>query len=290
MLSIPVEYPTDWSDYDLIDSGNGEKLETIQGFTLVRPDPRALWKKRAPIELWQNADAVFLRSDDLSGKWTIRKDPPNPWKVRYKDITFTLRPTAFKHIGLFPEQASNWKWIADRITGKNMKVLNLFAYTGGATLAAAAAGATVTHVDSAKSALDWAHENADASSIPENKIRWICDDAYAFVLREGRRGNTYDGIIMDPPLFGRGNKGQVWKLAENLPKLLDACRDIMSADISFFLLNAYTADLSSLVLSHLLEDLFRDKKGTVTSGELAFKERVGGRLLPSGIFARWCKV
>lgn len=287
MVSIPVEYPTDWTDYELIDSGDGEKLETVGGYTLVRPDPRALWKKQAPIARWQDADAVFVRSDEMSGKWNLRTSPPEPWIIRYKHFAFTLRPTGFKHIGVFPEQASNWNWITSHIVKKPLKVLNLFAYTGGATLAAAAAGAVVTHVDSAKGAIDWAHENARVSGIRENAVRWIHDDAYAFVLREVRRGSLYDGIIMDPPLFGRGNKGQVWKLTDNLPKLLTACRDLISPDFQFFLLNAYTADLSSLVLHHLVSDVFKDRNGSVTSGELAYKESFGERLLPSGIFARW---
>jgi len=207
--------------------------------------------------------------------------------VRYDRLTFILRPTEFKHVGVFPEQAVNWLWLTKTIGGKPLNVLNLFAYTGGATMAAAAAGAKVTHVDAVKSTIDWAHENIRASNLVDKPVRWIEEDAYKFVLRESRRGSTYDGIIMDPPRFGRGTKGEVWKLEDDLPKLVNACISILSPNPTFFLLNAYTADLSSIAVANLLTSAMSRHKGTVSFGELALKESSSGRLLPNGIFARW---
>lgn len=286
MAAIQIEYPTDWSDYSLIDSGQGEKLETFGGYTLVRPDPRALWQKHTP-GVWANADASYKRTDPKSGLWETKKEPPVDWRVQYKELTFLLRPTEFKHVGVFPEQAVNWNWLTDTISGKPLKILNLFAYTGGATMAAAQAGAHVTHVDAAKSALDWAHENVRASGLGEKPIRWIEEDVMKFVTREHKRGNTYDGIVMDPPRFGRGTKGEIWKLEDGLPRLLDSCMAVLSAKPSFLLINAYTADISSIVLGNMLTDFKKRSGGTVTFGELALKESSGGRLLPNGIFARW---
>jgi len=265
MLSISIEYPTDWKDYELIDSGQGEKLERFGPNTIARSDPRALWQKRAP------------------DQWSIARPlPPNPFRISYKKLTFILRATEFKHVGIFPEQAINWNWISQH---RPLNVLNLFAYTGAATLAAASTGAHVTHVDSVRSTITWARENAAASNLRSTPIRWIEEDAYKFVLREGRRGSTYDAIIMDPPRFGRGSKGEVWKVEEDLPKLIDACKTILSQKPTFFLINAYTADFSSLVLHHMLGGIM--DWGKLEHGELALKETVGGRLLPNGIFARW---
>lgn len=278
MNSISIEYPADWTDYELIDSGEGEKLERFGSYMLVRPDPRAIWAKSSP-SAWSNADAMYRRADTKTGQWHIKKPTPTPWNIAYNDLTFTLRPTEFKHVGVFPEQAVNWQWLKKVIGGKSCKVLNLFAYTGGATMAAAAAGAHVTHVDAVKSAIDWAHENVRASNLTDKPIRWIEEDAFRFIMREGKRGSKYDGIIMDPPRFGRGTKGEVWKLEDDLPKLVTACKTILSPSPIFMLLNAYTADLSSIALGNLL--------GTSEFGELALKESQTNRLLPSGIFARW---
>jgi len=277
METITIETPTDWKEYELIDSGDGMKLEKFNGYTVARPDPRAIWKPTKPD--W-NADAMFTEDH-----WETKKSPPSPWTVSYKKLTFTLRPTSFKHVGVFPEQATNWNWITEQIHGDNIKILNLFAYTGGATMAAAAAGATVTHVDASKSTIDWAHENVIASELKDTPIRWIEEDAMKFVTREAKRGNTYDGIILDPPRFGHGTKGELWKIEEDLPKLLIEIKKILAPQPRFILLNAYTADLSPLVLHHLLADIM--KGGTVTFGELALEESTGKRLLPNGIFARW---
>lgn len=259
MDTIQIEYPTDWTDYELIDSGGGQKLERFGKYTIARTDPRAIWNPR-------------------THNWTSDILPAR-WNIHYKHLTFILKPTSFKHVGVFPEQSVNWNWLTDTINGKPLKILNLFAYTGGSSMAAAAAGGRVTHVDAAKSAIDWAHENVRVSNLADKPIRWIEEDAYKFVLREKKRGNTYDGIILDPPRFGRGTKGEVWKLEDDLPKLVNACRDILSSNPAFMLVNAYTADLSSVAISNLL--------GTKNFGELALRESAGGRLLPSGIFARW---
>ena len=289
MLSISLEYPADWKDYELLDSGDGMKLERFAGYTIARPDPRAFWQKSLGDDNWSNADAIYIRASATEGHWNIKKTPPTPWHLHYETITFSLRPTEFKHIGVFPEQAVNWQWLKDVIGGKPLQVLNLFAYTGGATIAAARAGAHVTHVDSVKSVIEWAKENARLSNVSNNALRWIEDDVYKFVLREERREKKYDGIILDPPRFGRGTKGEVWKLETDLPRLLRACIDIFSDNPKFFLINAYTADISSIVLRSMVEDLTRPFGGTITSGELALKENSRDRLLPSGIFCRWKK-
>lgn len=287
METISIEYPVDWTEYELIDTGNGEKLERYGTYTLVRPDPRALWPKQLPEDLWNSANATYRRSDPKTGVWSVQTPPPKPWHVHYRNLTFTLRPTEFKHVGVFPEQAVNWLWLEKIIAGQPLNILNLFAYTGGASMAAAAAGAQVTHLDAVKSSISWANDNVKASHLEKAYIRWIEEDAMKFVLRESKRGNTYDGIIMDPPKFGRGTKGEVWKLEYNLPKLLNACSQILSPSPVLFLINTYTADISSVALQNLMGSMFRDKGGTITSGELALKESKSGRLLPSGIFARW---
>jgi len=286
MTDITTLYPTDWQEYELIDSGDGMKLERFGKYIVARPDPRALWKK-SDEKSWNSADATFVRTSSTDGNWNIKNNPPDPWKVSYKHLSFILKPTSFKHVGVFPEQSVNWNWLADQINGAPLKVLNLFAYTGGATLASAAAGATVTHVDAVKSAIDWANENLAASGLKDKPVRWIEEDAMKFVMREAKRGNTYDGIILDPPRFGHGAKGELWKIEEDLPKLFTEIEKILSPNPKFILLNAYTADLSPLVLHHLLADVTKGE--TITFGELTLKESIGGRLLPNGIFARWSR-
>jgi len=287
MDTIAIEYPTDWTDYELLDTGDGEKLERFGSYTMVRPDPRTLWTKNLPDEQWSAAAATYKRLDPKSGLWETKQSPPNPWVIRYRSLSFTLRPTEFKHVGVFPEQAVNWNWLMELIQGKPLRILNLFAYTGGATMAAAAAGAQVTHVDAVKSAIDWANQNMHTSNIGDKQVRWIEEDAYKFVLREQRRGNTYDGIILDPPRFGRGSKGEVWKLSEDLPKLLTACAAILSRKPEFMLLNAYTADLSAIAFANMMGSVMEKHAGNVGYGELALKESASSRLLPNGIFVRW---
>lgn len=285
--TIPVLAPNDWTDYELIDSGNGRKLERFGTYVIARPDPRAIWSALAPNSIWENADASYIRKSNDDGYWNIKTSPPTDWNITYDNLHFTLKPTSFKHVGVFPEQAVNWKWIQSRISGEKLRVLNLFAYTGGATMAALSEGAIVTHVDSAKSAIDWAKANALASGLGKNPVRWIEDDALKFVQREIRRSNTYDAIILDPPRFGRGPKGETWKIEADLPELLNGCKALLSKDPCFILVNAYTADLSSIVLGNMLTGIVG--KG-VTFGELALKETTGGRLLPNGIFARWSAI
>lgn len=287
-MTIPIEYPTDWETYELIDSGEGEKLERFNTYTLVRPDPRAIWMKHSP-DAWNRADANFRRTDPKTGEWIVKTPPPIPWTLTYKKIEFILRPTEFKHVGVFPEQAVNWDWLAGVIAHRPLKVLNLFAYTGGATMAALSAGASVTHVDAAKSTITWAKENLAASGLSAKPVRWIEDDVMKFIQREAKRGNTYDGIIMDPPRFGHGVKGEVWKLEHDLPDLYNAAVSILSPGAEFMLLNAYTADISSVVLSNLFDRVRANRGGSLTTGELALKETLSGRLLPNGIFSRWLR-
>ncbi len=286
MTNSQILVAKEWKDYELIDSGEGEKLERFGAYIMARPDPRAIWNK-GDVTLWKRADAVF--ADE---KWSFRSDPPTDWRVNYKDMKFKLRPTDFKHVGIFPEQAVNWEWIAEKLKAQNsninsnlkFKILNLFAYTGGATMAAALAGGMVTHVDASRPAMMWASENALLSGITKDKIRWIQDDAMKFVQREIRRGVKYDAIIMDPPRFGRGTAGEVWKLEEDLPKLVWAVKQLLSPTPLFWLINGYTADLSHMALKNLLGDAMCTE---AESGELGLVESAKGRIMPAGIWARW---
>lgn len=288
MIALPILSPDDWTDYELMDSGNGMKLERFGAYSVARPDPRAIWNPRLPQEVWNNAEAQYIRSSKTDGHWSSRVPPPLPWLVHYRHLTFRLEPTSFKHIGIFPEQAVNWMWLEETIAKRPLSILNLFAYTGAASVAAALAGGRVTHLDSVKSTLTWAHENARLNHVNQQLIRWIEDDAMKFVLREAKRGNTYDGIILDPPRFGRGTKGEVWKLLDDLPRLLTACATILSPKPKFLLVNAYTADISAVALGQLVQSIMKPFAGSVSYGELALKESgENGRLLPSGIFARW---
>jgi 23S rRNA (cytosine1962-C5)-methyltransferase len=281
----------EWQDYTLLDSGNEQKLEKFGNIHVVRPDPRAIWNHHLPDFEWTNADAQFSGNKNPNGKeqWYFKNPLPNPWLLRYKKIVFSMKPTEFKHLGIFPEQSINWDWLTEIINNRPLQILNLFAYTGGATMACTLSGAHVTHVDSIKNTIFWAKENVALSHIPDTAIRWIIDDAYAFVLREGRRGKTYDGIILDPPRFGRGPKGEVWKLSVNLPQLLSACSKILSKNPNFLLLNAYTADLSHYAIHNLVGDTMKQYNGTTVSGELCIKESNSQRLLPNGLYVRWIK-
>ena len=274
-----------WTDYELLDSGEGVKLERWGQYVSVRPEPRAIWNKSTPEE-WKKADAEYGGEE-----WKFRSSPPEDWVIGYGQMKFRLKPTDFKHTGVFPEQAVNWEWIKEQIISHesrspNPKILNLFAYTGGATMAAAMAEAHVTHVDASRPVMMWASENCRLAGVAKEKLRWIQDDALKFVQREGLRNEKYDGIIMDPPRFGRGASGEVWKLEDHLPKLVWAAKKILSPAPLFFLINAYTADLSSVALGNLLGDALGNT-GRVECGELGLKESLGGRILPAGIFARW---
>ncbi|MFA6414586.1 MAG: class I SAM-dependent methyltransferase [Candidatus Paceibacterota bacterium] len=276
-----------WSDYELLDSGENMKLERFGEVVVARPETQALWQKQRP-ELWDSADATFA-FHDKKGSWDIRKPVPESWPVAWEGAQFLARLTSFKHTGIFPEQAPNWAWCAERISKlEKPNVLNLFGYTGVASLVAAQAGAFVTHVDASKQSLDWAHENSRLSHIPEDTIRWILDDALAFAKREARRGAKYDGIILDPPAFGRGAKGEVWKIEEDLPPLLEALKEILSEKPgSFFIINGYAAGYAPRSFTQAVESTFGETAGE--SGELFIKESGGERVIPAGIYVRFVR-
>lgn len=311
---ILITKPT--AGYALVDSGEGEKLERFGVFTLARPDPQALWAKSASAETWQKAQGVFSRETAKENKikdgktkdektknektekssWKMKIGIPERWQIALGGLQFWIKPSMFKHVGIFPEQVGNWDWLREVIAGRksvNVKsgekisVLNLFGYTGGATLAVAQAGAEVCHVDGSKTAITWAKENADISGLSGKPIRWILDDALAFVKREVKRGNKYDGIIMDPPVFGRGPDGEVWKIEENLLQLVELCKQIMTPKPLFFLINGYAAGYSAIALQNILKKLTDGWDGEIEVGELTIEEEKTGRLLPAGIFGRW---
>lgn len=281
LLTLP------WNDYELLDSGGGMKLERFGEFILARPETQALWKKQKP-ELWEAAHAEFS-FHDKKGEWDMKKPVPESWQMTRGNLTFLARLTSFKHTGVFPEQEPNWTWIRERVQKLGApNVLNLFGYTGIATLAAAEAGASVTHVDASKQSLDWAHENARRSHIPEDKIRWILDDAFAFAKREVRREAKYDGIILDPPAFGRGAKGEVWKIEEDLPKLFATLKDILSDKPgSFLLVNGYAAGYAPRSFAQAVESAFGDTNGEC--GELFIQETSSSRVVPAGIYVRFVR-
>ena len=278
-----------WKDHEVLDCGDGEKLERWGDILLRRPDPQAIWPAQDP-SLWAGAHARYRRSHEGGGSWEFIRPLPESWTVRYRDLSFLVRPTGFKHTGLFPEQAVNWDWMRSLIRKRpGMKVLNLFGYTGGATCACAKEGAFVTHVDAAKGMVQWAGENRKLCGIPEDRVRWIVDDAIKFVAREKRRGNTYDGILMDPPSYGRGPGGEVWKLERELYPLVSACADILSEDACFMLVNSYTTGLQSAVLMDMLQyAAARGRGGRVESGEVVLPVRTGG-VLPCGACGRWTR-
>ena len=280
---------SDWKDYEVIDTGDGEKLERWRDVILRRPDPQAIWPKQSP-KLWEKADAWYHRSTKGGGEWEFFRKLPDRWTVRHEDLTFYVRPTGFKHTGLFPEQAANWTWMRDLIRRddrKDLKILNLFGYTGGATLACAAAGAHVTHVDAAKGMVLWAKENRELGRLPETSFRWIVEDALRFVQREIRRGNRYDGILMDPPSYGRGPAGEVWKLENELYGLIETSAQALSEEPLFFLVNSYTTGFQASVLSNMLEKcVVRRYGGSVDSEELCLPVTTGGGL-PCGASGRW---
>ncbi|MHB0865407.1 MAG: class I SAM-dependent methyltransferase [Minisyncoccota bacterium] len=276
-----------WSDYELLDSGENMKLERFGDIIVARPETQALWKKERP-ELWESAHAVFA-FHDKKGAWDIKKSVPESWELSWHDVRFTAALTGFKHTGVFPEQAPNWEWSKTQIEKfKEPKVLNLFGYTGIASVVAAKAGAKVTHVDASKQSLDWAHDNARRSGIGEDAIRWILDDALAFAKREARRGTSYEGIILDPPAFGRGAKGEVWKIEEALPELLDTLRTGLSeAPGSFFLLNGYAAGYAPRSFAQAVESAFGVTNGE--SGELYIREAQSERVVPAGVSVRFTR-
>ena len=279
-----------WKDYEVLDTSNGEKLERWGDYFLVRPDPQVLWDTPKKLRQWKKPNGHYHRSHKGGGQWEFF-DLPKTWDIQYKELKFHLQPFSFKHTGLFPEQAVNWDWFSDKIRKANrpVKVLNLFAYTGGATLAAAAAGASVTHVDASKGMVTWAKENLQTSGLGDRKVRFIVDDVVKFVEREIRRGNKYDAIIMDPPSYGRGPKGEVWQIEEKLYGLVELCTKVLSDNPLFFLINSYTTGLSPIILEHILDATVakKAKGGKIYGGEIGIPTSKDGKVLPCGIFGRW---
>ncbi|MES2437340.1 MAG: class I SAM-dependent methyltransferase [Patescibacteria group bacterium] len=287
-MDFKIEITKPEAGYELLDSGEGEKLERYGDIIVSRPDPQALWKRSLPETEWKKAKAVFLRTSE-NARWEKSSDVPERWEIELAGLKFWIRPTTFKHTGLFPEHVPNWNWIQDKVknAGRPIKVLNLFGYTGGATLAAAQAGAEVVHVDGSKTALTWARENAEISGLSEKPIRWILDDARVFVHREIKRGNKYDAIIMDPPAFGHGADKEVWKIEDDLLPLLEECKQILSDQPLFFIINGYASGYSAIAYKNNLDELMKAWKGKIEIGELTIQETSSQKLLPSGIFARW---
>lgn len=285
-----IKVSNEWKDYECISAGNGEKLERWGNVVFRRPDPQAMWPIKHN-ELWKNPDGFYHRSEKGGGYWEFKKQLPEFWTVKYKELTFKVSPTNFKHTGLFPEQAANWDFSINKIKNANrpIKVLNLFAYTGGATMAASFAGAVeVVHVDASKGMTEWAKENMRLCGLENNKIRFIVDDCLKFVEREARRGNKYDVIIMDPPSYGRGPNGELWKFEHNLYNLINACLKILSDKPLFFLINAYTTGISSTVLLNILKTTLEPiYGGKIEAGEIGLPITDNNLVLPCGIYGRW---
>ena len=285
-----MEVAKNWKDYKIIDMANGQKLEKWGKYILSRPDPQIIWKDKTYSEEWKKADAIYSRSKTGGGSWKYNKKLPDNWQIKYKELTFNIKPMGFKHTGLFPEQAVNWDWMIDKIkkAKRKIKVLNLFAYTGGATVACLYAGASVCHVDSSKGMVSWAKENVQSSGLADKEIRYIVDDVNKFVAREIRRGNKYDAIIMDPPSYGRGTNGEVWQFENNIYDLVELCKQVLSDKPLFFLINSYTTGISSTVLADILNLTIGKKyKGQVSSGEVGLQMENSKLILPSGIYGRW---
>ncbi len=278
-----------WKDYEVIDTSCGEKLERWGNYILVRPDPQVIWNTEKRAEEWRKCNGHYHRSNKGGGSWEFH-NMPDVWQINYKNLKFNLQPFKFKHTGLFPEQAVNWEWSGQKIknAGRSIKVLNLFAYTGGATIAAAAAGASVTHVDASKGMVTWAKENLAASGLSNAPVRWIVDDCVKFVERETRRGNKYDAIIMDPPSYGRGPKGEIWKIEEKIQPFIQLCAKLLSDTPLFFLINSYTTGLQPAVLSYMAElELVKRYGGRAEAQEIGLPVTSNGLILPCGASARW---
>ncbi|MEE0839919.1 MAG: class I SAM-dependent methyltransferase [Acutalibacteraceae bacterium] len=285
-----MRFTEDFKDYELIDAEGGERLERWKDIILIRPDPQVIWQGERKNPLWKNAHAVYHRSSSGGGYWEPLKKVPDVWSVNYNDLIFRLKPMGFKHTGLFPEQSVNWKFMQKKIRSadRNISVLNLFAYTGGATVACLKAGATVTHVDASKGMVSWAKENAVASGLSDRPVRWLVDDCLKFVKREIRRGNKYDGIVMDPPSYGRGPNGEVWKLEQQIGELLTEVGKILSDKPLFFVLNSYTGGLSPTILNYMVKTLIApNNRGTVFTDEIGLKITDRDIVLPCGNTTIW---
>jgi 23S rRNA (cytosine1962-C5)-methyltransferase len=290
---IIVSSARDWNDYELLDSGDGQKLERFGKYTFIRPEAQAVWGKGLRSEAWNKADAVFQTTmEENGGHWIFKQTIPENWVMRYKELKFKVQTSASRHLGVFPEQAVHWDWVSNAISISQhpLKVLNLFGYTGLATLAAAKAGAQVTHIDASKKAVAWARENQSLSELTGSPVRWIVDDALKFVDREIRRGSLYDGIILDPPKFGRGPKGEVWEFFKMLPDLLTACKKALHPKGQFLIVTAYAVKSSALTLHGALNDMTVLRGGELEVGELVTQEKSAGRLVSTAIYARWSKI
>lgn len=276
-----------WNEYQLLDSGNKKKLERFGKYILQRPEDQAIWKPKQPQSLWENVHAILTPNRT----WTVLKEIEDKWIMKFENLSFTARLTSFGHLGVFPEQSDHWNLINDQIkkADRMLNVLTIFGYTGIATLTAAAAGAKVTHVDASKPAINWAVENQKLSGLEQKPIRWLLDDGLKFVKREVRRGNKYDGIVIDPPKFGRGPKGEVWKFEDDFVELLENCKQLLSPNPEFFIITAYAISLSSTSLGTALSELMKQHQGKTEYGELGLSEQESSRFLPQAIFARWSK-
>ena len=294
MPEINILASPDWKDYTLLDSGNGLKLERFGRYTFVRPEVQALWAPSLPASRWEAAEAVFQPTGEESGgHWLRRKPIPEQWEMVYGDLRFTVMTTPGRHLGVFPECAAHWDWMGAQIaserkaSNREIRVLNLFGYTGLATLAAARAGAQVTHVDASPKVIAWARQNQELSGLVEKPVRWIVDDALKFVQREARRNALYDGLILDPPKFGRGPKGEVWEFYRLLPELLQACSQVLPRQPAFLVLTAYAIQASALTIYNAMAELLAGRSGDLTTGELISIDQSGGRYLSHAIFVRW---
>lgn len=288
-----MRYTTDWKDYELIDCSSGEKLERWENQILVRPDPQVIWKSKRKNKLWYNPNARYERSRSGGGEWNVFRKMPSVWQVKYKDLVFNIKTMGFKHTGLFPEQAVNWDYTREVIRNsgrRDVKVLNLFAYTGGATVACLKEGASVVHVDASKGMVLWAKENVEASGLKDKPVRFIVDDCIKFVQREIRRGNKYDIIILDPPSYGRGPKGEIWHLEDSLYDFITLIKEVLSDEPLMVLLNSYTTGLSASVMKYILDDIIvKEKGGSVTADEIGLPVSSNGEVLPCGATAIWMK-
>lgn len=302
MQNFSIITPEGWSDYKLLDSGDGERLEQFGDFTIARPDPQILWSKSLSESEWRKADAVFERTFEDKGNWKVFKRLPEEWEVHWRDLTLMARLSPFKHTGIFPEQSAHWAWFRELLENRMKEqnsdnrphVLNLFAYTGGASIVAAKTGAKVTHVDASRASIGWAKKNQAASGLDERSIRWILDDVVTFMEREARRGSKYDAIIMDPPVYGHGPSGERWDFKKSFPVLLDLCHQVLAEKPLFMLINAYAVSTSAITIGNVLSEVMQDKAGEVSVGELAIrqeaaKDATGSSevLLSTGIWTRW---
>lgn len=280
-----------WEDYELLDSGNGQRLERFGKYTLIRPDPQIIWKPTLSHDIWNKSDAIFEKTSGDKGNWINKNRIPEKWLLKYKNISFWAKLTPFKHTGIFPEQSLQWDWINEKInnSGREDNILNLFGYTGIASLVAASQGAKVTHLDASRPAISWMRENQEASGLTDKPIRIFIDDALKFTGREIKRGVRYDGIIMDPPIYGHGPSGEKWDFNKDFPRLLENCRQLLSDNPLFILINAYAISSSALMLENVLGDYTKGLGGKIEAGELVIKEKNTQRLLSTGIFGRWSK-